>query len=89
MNDGSKQPQEQDNYSISSAKKVIDFELLWRCTSKIWNESMRCMRGRILKQNNTIMFKSGVIEYSMFILFSMSTPLEFVSGEIEDVPWSM
>jgi len=26
MNDGSKEPQEQDNYSTSSSEKMIDFE---------------------------------------------------------------
>ena len=43
----------------------------------------------IIKKNNTIMFKSGMIEFCMFISVIMSTQLEFVSEELEDVPWSM
>ena len=70
-------------------KIVVDFEPLWRCISKIRNETTRCMRGEILKQNNT---KSKYVVWLMlnsvclYILVSTS-PLEFVNGELEDIPW--
>ena len=31
MNDGSKEPQEQEKYSTSSSKKMIDFAVVCRC----------------------------------------------------------
>ena len=39
MNDGSKEPQEKIKYGTSSIKNDVDFELLWRCIFKIWNQS--------------------------------------------------
>ena len=42
VNDGSKEPQKHDKYSTSSSEKnSIDFELLWRCITKIQIESNR------------------------------------------------
>ena len=43
MNDGSKEPQEQDDYTeIHYVPKIItDYELLWSCISKIRNESSK------------------------------------------------
>ena len=36
--------------STSSSKKMIYFEVLWRCISKIWNGPTRCIRGGIIKE---------------------------------------
>ena len=57
MNDGSEEPQEQDNYSTSSSEKMIDFELLWRCISKIRNESNPTERNCIKGNNNNKILK--------------------------------
>ena len=66
MHDSSKEPQEQDNNSTSSSEKIIDFELLWRCISKIRNEDpsdpsdskevhkRRNNKKRIIKNLNTL-----------------------------------
>ena len=53
------------------------------------NESNRerCIREEIIKR---IIDYNNVKNWNaMFILVSMSTPLEFVSGELEYVPWLM
>ena len=49
------------------------------------NESIRrrCIRGGILKQNNEIILKSGMVE---FILVHTRTQLEFVVRDLENVP---
>ena len=73
MNDGSKEPQEQDNHTTLSAKKMIDFELLWRCISKIWNESNR--QGNNKNKILLIIYIRGTVEFCMFIIVSMTTPL--------------
>ena len=74
-------------------KKIIDFELLWRCISEIRRMNRilwRCMRGEIIKRNNRIIYISGMVEFRMFISVRTIPLLEFVTRDLEDVPcWTI
>ena len=70
-------------------KSEVDFELLWRCISKIpnlreggaweWEEDFSNL-------NNKIVYKNSIVEFAMFILVSL--PLGLVTGGLSGSPWS-
>ena len=49
INDGSKKHKKKTTIVHHLPKKVIDFEILWRCIPKIWNETTQrnCKRGKL------------------------------------------
>ena len=94
MNDGSKEPQEQDNYSTSSSENkwlILSFCGGAYQKFRVRNQVLwRCMRDEIIKRNNQIIYISGMVEFLMFISVHTIPLLEFVTRDLEDVPcWTI
>ena len=67
-------------------KSEVDFELLWRCISKIRRTShMATYTKEIENLNNKIVYKNSTVQLPMFILVSMT--LGFITGGLLGPPW--
>ena len=84
---------EQKNYmdppiiELLFLKNEVDFELLWRCISKIQRTSqMATYTKEIENLNNKIVYRNSIVEIRMFILVSL--PLGLVTGGLSGSPWS-
>ena len=68
-------------------ESMADFELLWRCISKIRRTSqMATYTKEIENLNNKIVYINSIVEIHMFILVSL--PLGLVTGGLSGSPWS-
>ena len=64
----------------------VDFELLWRCISKIWNQfGMATYTKEIETNNKKYNYSELTNAFAMFILVSL--PLGFVTGGLLGSPW--
>ena len=67
-------------------KNSIDFELLWRCISKIRNETTQMTKEvnkrEIIKKNKRIIYIHRRLR-SVCLLVRMTTPSEFVTVDLE------
>ena len=71
---------------LSFLKSEVDFELLWRCISKIRRTThMATYTKEIENLNNKIVYRNSVVEIRMFILVSLS--LGLVTGGLSGSPW--
>ena len=71
---------------LSFLKSEVDFELLWRCISKIRRTThMATYTKEIENLNNKIVYKNSTVQLPMFILVSM--PLGFITGGLLGSPW--
>ena len=67
-------------------KSEVDFELLWRCISKIRRTThMATYTKEIENLNNKIVYKNSTVQLPMFILVSMT--LGFITGGLLGSPW--
>ena len=67
-------------------KSEVDFELLWRCISKIRRTThMATYTKEIENLNNKIVYINSIVEIRMFILVSL--PLGLVTGGLSGPPW--
>ena len=66
---------------------MVDFELLWRCISKIRTTSHVATYTKDFSNlNKKKVYNNGTVQFAMFIL--VSTPLGLVTGGLSGPPWS-
>ena len=64
----------------------VDFELLWRCITKIWRTiQMATYTKEIENLNNKIVYKNSTVQLPMFILVSML--FGYAIGGLPGPPW--
>ena len=66
---------------------IVDFELLWRCISKIWRTSHTATNTKDFSNlNSKKVYNNVIVQLPMFILVSL--PLGLVTGGLSGPPWS-
>ena len=72
---------------LSFMKSEVDFELPWRCISKIRRTTyMATYTKEIENLNNKIVYINSIVETRMILINSL--PLGLVTGDLSGTPWS-